>query len=222
MKRYLLVVLIFFLPSCQTLPVIHAPSSPRAEKSLICPAPFLKKTCRFVHAIEARVGGRTQSQMIGVTLVEPDTRSVSCAVITVEGMSLFEAETNPQGIKVERAVPPFDSGDFASNMMEDIGLIFLAPEGALQNRGYLADGSKICRYLNENGEWIDVVEDPSGDTQIKRYSSSEALKRSVRFSKGSKQKYQRIELDADETFDYFLLMDLIEAQPVNKQGVKRK
>jgi len=221
MRRHLLWIVIFFLSSCQTLPIINAPSSPRKEKSFVCPDPFLKRTYRLVHAIEARLDGRVQSQIIGITLALPDTRSVSCAIITVEGMSLFEAEADPHGINVKRALPPFDSEDFANNMMEDIKLIFLAPEGVLQNRGHLADGSKVCRYRQENGGWIDVIENESGETQIKRYSSSEVLKRDVRFSGTHKQLYQRIGLQADAKFDYFLLMNLIEDQPIKKQAIKR-
>lgn len=216
MRRHLLWILIFFLFSCQALPVIHEPSSPHEGKSFVCPDPFLKKDYRLVHAIEARLYGSVQSQIIGVTLVLPDARSVSCAIITTEGISLFEAEETSHGINVKRALPPFDSEDFANHMMEDIKLIFRAPEGVLHNGGYLAGGSKVCRYLQDNGDWIDVMENKLGEIQIKRYSSCEVLKRDVRFSSTHQQLYQRISLQANEKPDYFLLMNLIEDQPIKK------
>jgi len=50
--------------------------------------------------------------------------------------------------------------------------------------------------------------------EIKRYSSTGALKRRILFNKTTKNIYQRIELQANELFDYSLLMNLIEAQPV--------
>jgi len=42
---------------------------------------------------------------------------------------LFEAEAGLGKLKVNRALPPFDSEDFAKNMIEDIKLIFFTPEG---------------------------------------------------------------------------------------------
>lgn len=221
MKRLSLLMLSLLLFSCQTLPVINSSSSP-AEESFLCPSPFLKGKYRLVHAIESRVSGKTQSAIIGITLADPATRSVSCAIITAEGMSLFEAESSPATFKINRALPPFDSEDFAKNMMEDIKLIFFMPDGKLQKRGYLSDGSKDCRYLQENGDLIDVIEHQSADTQIKHYSSTGVLKRHVIFGKSGKNIYQRIELQAHASFDYSLSMNLIEAQPVKTQMQKRK
>jgi hypothetical protein len=83
----------------------------------------------------------------------------------------------------------------------------------------LPDGATACRYLQKKGYSIDVIKDESSGLQIKRYSSSGALKRHVLFDK-TKNIYQRIELRAYETFDYSLVMNLIETKPVKKD--KRK
>lgn len=222
MKRIILLIPILFLFSCQTLPVIHAPTSLKEEKPFVCPSPFLKEKTRLVHTIENRVGGNVQSSILGVTLADPATRAFSCAIVTAEGMSLFEADFSPASVKIHRALPPFASEDFAKNMMEDIKLIFLAPEGQLQNKGFLSDGSKVCRYLQGNDDWIDVIEHPSDGRQIKRYSSIGLLEKQVAFGKSGKNIYQHIELHAYAFFDYSLLMNLIEAQPVKKQAQKKK
>jgi hypothetical protein len=214
MKGIPLLILIFFLFSCQTLPLINAPVSPANEKALTCPSPFLKEKYRLVHAIETRVSGKTQSAIIGVTLADPSTRFISCAIMTAEGIVLFEAESGPGALKVTRALPPFDSMDFAKNMIEDIKLIFFAPEGKIQKKDNLPDGAAVCRYLEENGDWIDVITDKSEGTAIKRYSSAGILKRQVKFNKTTGNIYQSIELQANETLNYSLLMTLIEAQPV--------
>jgi hypothetical protein len=129
-------------------------------------------------------------------------------------MVLFEAEAGPEEIEVNRALPPFDSESLAKNMIEDIKLIFLAPAGKIQDKGFLPDGSNVCRYLDDNGNWVDVIDKESEGAQIKRYSSSGILERHIRFNKTAKNIYQIIELQANETFDYSLLMTLIEAQPV--------
>jgi hypothetical protein len=167
-----------------------------------------------VHAIETRVAGKTQSAVIGVTLADPDTRLVSCAIITAEGMVMFEAESGPGMLKVNRALPPFDSMDFAKNMIEDIKLIFFAPDGKIQKKGHLPDGATACRYREENGDWIDVITDKSEGIAMKRYTSAGILKRHVIFHKTTANIYQSIELQANETFNYSLLMTLIESEPV--------
>lgn len=217
MKGIPLLILIFFLLSCQTLPLINSPLAPADEKVLTCPSPFLKERYRLVHAIEIRVAGKTQSAVIGVTLADPSTRLVSCAIMTVEGMLLFEAESGPGALKVNRALPPFDSMDFAKNMIEDIKLIFFAPEGKIQKKGNLPDSTTACRYHEENADWIDVIADKSEGIAIKRYTSDGILKRHVKFNKTTANIYQRIELQANEVFDYSLLMTLIEAEPVKNE-----
>ncbi|MCX5850054.1 MAG: DUF3261 domain-containing protein [Deltaproteobacteria bacterium] len=222
MKSIPLLILTFFLFSCQTLPLIKSPVSPADENALTCPSPFLKEKYRLVHAIETRVAGRTQSAIIGVTVADPSTRSLSCAIMTAEGMVLFEAESGPGALKVNRALPPFDSEDFAKNMIEDIKLIFFAPEGKIQVKGYLPDGSTACRYFEENGDLIDVIGNKSTGTEIKRYSYSGALKRHISFNKTAKNIYERIELLANEQFNYSLLMTLIEAQPVKSELLKKR
>jgi hypothetical protein len=220
MKGIPFLLLTVFLFSCQTLPLINSPVSPAEEKALTCPSPFLKEKYRLVHTIETRMAGDTRSAIIGVTLADPSTRSVSCAILTAEGMVLFEAESGPGALKVNRALPPFDSADFAKNMIEDIKLIFFTPEGKIRKKGNLSGGAAVCRYQEENGDLIDVITDKSEDTEIKRYSSGGILKRQIKFNKTAGNIYQSIELQANETFSYSLLMTLIEAQPAKSDLIK--
>lgn len=222
MKGIPLLILTMFLLSCQTLPLINSPVSPAEEKALTCPSPFLKEKYRLVHTIETRVAGKTQSAIIGVTLADPSTCFVSCAIMTAEGMVLFEAESGPGTLKITRALPPFDSMDFAKNMIEDIKLIFFTPEGKIQKKGNLPDGARVCRYLEESGDWIDVITDKSEGMSINRYSSAGILKRQVKFNKTMGNIYQNIELQANETFNYSLLMTLIEAEPVKSELLQKE
>jgi len=222
MKGILFLISTVFLFSCQMLPLINSPVSSVNQKALTCPAPFLKEKYRLVHTIETRMPGDTRSTIIGVTLADPSTRSVSCAVMTAEGMTLFEAESEPGAFKVNRALPPFDSADFAKNMIDDIKLILFVPEGKLQTKGHLPDGATVCRYSEENGDWIDVIADKSKRTEIKRYSSSGILKRQIRLNKTAGNIYQHIELQANEQLNYSLSMTLIEAQPVKSKLLRTK
>jgi TusA-related sulfurtransferase len=221
MKGFLFLIAALLICSCQSLPVIK-PELSTDMKNFTCPCPFLNEKYRFVHALETRMAGNRRGAIIGVTVTDPVSRSVSCAIMTVEGIVLFEAEAEQNEINVKRALPPFDSESFAKNMIDDIKLIFFMPEGQIQGRGYLQDGSKVCRYLKESGDWVDVKENKSGNVEIGFYSSSHALKRQVLFNKIAKNIYQNIELHADDTLDYSLWMTLIDAQPIKIKKRKRK
>ncbi len=198
------------------MPVINnAPLPQKGKEALICPSPFLKEKYRLIHAIEVHMAGDTRSAIIGVTLADPATRAVSCAIITAEGMVLFEADAGAGLLNVKRALPPFDSADFAKNMIDDIKLIFFSPSGKIYQKGTLTDGTTVCRWREENGEWTDVSAHQQGNIDIKRYSTGGGLKRHVKFNnRAGENIYQSIELDAKELPNYSLLMMLIEAQPV--------
>lgn len=215
MKKLFLLWPLFFLFSCATLPAIHPDSSPLRKPSLACPSPYLKEKSRLVHTIEIRAAGQTRNVVMGVTLVDPVFRSISCAVMTAEGLVLFEAESTPEALNVIRALPPFDAGQFAQNMVDDIKLIFLEPEGRMQAKGYLSSGERVCRYPGANGSRIDVIEKDSLKNEIKLYASSGALKRHILLDQSGKDVYRHIELSASETFDYKLVMTLVEVQPID-------
>lgn len=217
MKCIFVLILTTFLLSCQMLPVINSRDSAVNKNAFNCPYPFLKEKYRLVHSIENRMFGETQSVIIGLTLANPNTRVISCAIMTPEGMVLFEAESGPDKLKVNRALPPFDSEDFAKNVIEDIKLIFFAPEGRLHEKGTLADSSMVCRYQEENDDWIDVIDDKLKGIAVKRYSPNGILKRHIKFNNKAGNIYQNIELQAYEAFNYSLLMNLIEAQKVEKK-----
>jgi hypothetical protein len=223
MKRiYLLVLITVFLASCQSLPVINAPVPQAVGKLSACPSPFLKERYRLIHAIEIRMAGDTRGAIIGVTLADPATRLISCAIMTAEGIVLFEAESDAGLLKVNRALPPFDSPDFAKNMIDDIRLIFFAPEGIIQKKGNLLDGATVCRYRQEDGGWIDVIANKPEDVEIRRYSSYNSLKRRIKINKPDENIYQSIELQANELFNYSLVMTLIEAEPVEGELQEEK
>ncbi|PKN17785.1 MAG: hypothetical protein CVU71_15265 [Deltaproteobacteria bacterium HGW-Deltaproteobacteria-6] len=211
MKGLLLLTGSFLLLSCAALPQIFQPAGP-ATQTILCPSPFLTEKTRLIHAIEVRTAGETKTVMIGVTLTDPSSRTISCALMSAEGVTFFEAASGPSGLMVSRALPPFDEGDFARNMMEDIELIFLAPPGMLTQKGVLAGGDQVCRWHNKQGGWVDVLSGPDGRMNVRRYSEGGGLKRSVRLAPAAAPPYSTIELQASELFDYTLMMTLIEAE----------
>ena len=212
MKYIHLFLGIVFLASCSTIPAINPPMLPAAQKNLTCPSPFLKGKYQLIHAIEIRAAGNVQGGIIGVTVADPSTRFVSCAIMTAEGMVLLEAEAGAERLNVLRAVPPFDSGDFAKNMIDDIRLIYFTPQGLIQKKGNLDDGSTACRWQDQNGDFIDVIAGKSQSTEIKRYSASGSLKRHIKLTQTAGNAYSSIELQGSGIVDYTLLMTLIDSQ----------
>lgn len=219
MKIAPLIILFFFLAGCQTLPVIKEPL-PSEETSLACPSPFLRQRATLIHAIEVHMAGSAKSAIIGITSADPATRELSCAIMTAEGMVLFEARESAGTLVISRALPPFDAPAFAQNMLNDIRLIFFSPEGNPQKAGFLPTGETICRWRDQNSAIIDVRQDGKDKVEIKRYGTCGKLKRQVMFSNIMNNYYQDIELRARELADYSLLMKLIEVQTADTKNKK--
>lgn len=221
MKGLLCLIGSLLLVSCAALPAIR-PVADLAGKNIICPSPFLTGKIRLIHAIEVRAAGQVQTVMIGVTITDPVTRTISCALMSAEGVALFEAVSGPDGLKVSRALPPFDAADFARKMMDDIELIFLAPQGALTEKGISATGETVCRRHKEPDGWIDVLEGRDGAIHIHRYSEGGCLQRSVTLAGGLANPYSTIDLQASERVDYSLMMTLIESETVRDEPQRKE
>ena len=213
MKCISLFIVIVFLASCSTMPAINPPMLSAAQKNFTCPSPFLKGKYQLIHAIEITAAGNVQGAIIGITVADPSTRFVSCAIMTAEGMVLLEAQSDGEKLIIHRALPPFDSGDFAQNMIDDIKLIFFPPQGVMPKKGNLSDGSTVCRWKEENGDFIDVIAGKPESSEIKKYSACGRLKRHIKIKQTAGNPYSIIELHGSEMVDYTLLMTLIEAQP---------
>jgi hypothetical protein len=211
MKLASLIICFFFLSACQTLPVITQTASLGKNVS-VCSNPFLKQKTTLIHAIEVHMSGG-KNAVIGVTEADPATREISCAIMTAEGMVLFEAIETAGSLDIRRALPPFDSAHFARNMLEDIKLIFFEPQGKIEKIGFLPSGETACRWQTDNSDTIDVLKTFSGLTEIKRYSESGKIRRYIKFSGLTGGFYQNIELRAQELASYTLFMNLVEARP---------
>lgn len=221
MKGFIFLIGSFLLISCAALPAIR-PVPNLAEKNIICPSPFLTGKIRLIHAIEVRAAGQVQTVMIGVTMMDPVTRTISCALMSAEGVALFEAVSGPDGLKVSRALPPFDAANFAQKMMDDIDLIFLAPRGTLTEKGIFATGETVCRRHKELGGWIDVWQGHDGTIHICRYSEGGRLQRSVTLAGGLANPYSTINFQASERVDYSLMMTLIESEAVRDEPQRKE
>ncbi|MEN6468381.1 MAG: hypothetical protein ABFD45_05465 [Smithella sp.] len=220
MKGLLVLIAACLLASCAALPQVLPPAG-SAEKNIRCPSPFLAEKTRLIHTIEVRTSGETKTVMIGVTLMDPFSRTIACALMSAEGMTLFEAVRGPEGMVVSRAFPPFDAADFAVHMMDDIELIFLAPQGLPAKKGVLAGGDQICRWHKTQGGWMEVSAGRDGRMKVHRYSEGGDLKRVVTLAADAANPYSTILLQASDLVNYALVMTLIQSESVgDKPGLK--
>lgn len=175
---------------------------------------------QFVHSIETTMPGGQRGLVMGVIVISSRDKTVQCAIMTIEGIVVFDARYD-QRLVIRRAVPPFDSEGFAEGLIRDIQLIFFRPEGLLIETGNDKDGASICRYRKPDGRIVDIVIPGDRSWQIRQYSRKLRLNRTVTafFSKKNPAGEHagipdRLELTAHGVANYKLTMDLVEAVPL--------
>ncbi|MBV5318744.1 MAG: hypothetical protein JZU50_13170 [Desulfobulbaceae bacterium] len=109
-----------------------------------CAALFPEGRWQLVHAIAFRMADGTSGNALGALVL--NDLEIKCALMTVEGLTLFEARSaDEEDLEVLRALPPFDNREFAAGLMRDVRTLFRLPPGAAQY-GTLTDGTPVCRY----------------------------------------------------------------------------
>jgi len=219
-RRLLILILIFFFISCSGLPVIK-PVNQAALPDITqrCHQPFVDIPYRFVHAIEVTFPGGGAGTVVGVSVIDPQSKTIHSVIMTIEGFVLFDAQYEKE-VHVNRAVPPFNASHFAEHLMDDVRLILLAPKGGLSSAGVLKDGSTICRYDRDKEQIIDVIMHQDNSWEIGVYSNSYETIRRVNASSVKDRIPALIKLTAFDAWDYSLLLSLISAEPVSAGAMR--
>lgn len=216
---FLLLAAGFLFTACSNLPKVHPARDFAARGHQTCQDPFPKGKWQFVHSIEAVMPGGKSVFVTGVAVISSADRSFRCAIMTIEGLAVFDAEWGP-GLTVNRAMAPFDSKPFAEGLAEDIRLLFLDPPGPMIEAGFLENGASISRYRDPDGGIVDVICKGSGHWEIRRYARDLRLLRAVNMAPGRNTEPARIpqkmELTAHGSEGYKLIMNLIEAVPIEE------
>ncbi len=152
-----------------------APSQelPKPENKIIssavygCEAVYTDIPRQFVHAIDASFPGGKSGRFIGITSVYPKRGYIECALLTQEGLVLFEAKGKNEP-KIIRSVPPFDSKRLAKGLFDDIRFIFFRPPGKMVSAVPRPSGEKICRYRKGKDQSVDLVVREVGSYTIYR------------------------------------------------------
>lgn len=224
MKRCLTPLLIVLIVGCHSLPPLLPPEQEAADLAVACQAVFPRHGWRMVHTLTADFPGGRKGVMIGVVSLAPDTGTVECALLSIEGLRLFEAQDDG-ALTVRRALPPFDRPALAEGMMQDIRLLFFAPEGPPVASGLRPDGNPGCRFTLADG-FLDVISTPEGGVLLERFDHRQRLIRRATMTRCRPQGVDggeaipcRIHLEAMGPNAYRLDLDLVEARPVlDNQG----
>lgn len=219
-------ILIFFaclLAACSSLPEIR-PVAPGLQPNLRgrCQTVFPAGPRQFIHSIEARLPDDSRMMMLGIVTMDPDRDFIHCVLMTIEGFILFDARYR-QTVSVNRAVYPFDSPEFAQDMMADIRLIFFPPSGRLVSEGVFSNGFAGCRWQNSEGFAVDVLINRQRGWIIQQYDVSDHMSGQVRAHALNPEGIpERIELSRRKFPSYTLKMTLLQAERLPKWDERLK
>ena len=225
MKRfYALLPVLWFLVTacCSGLPELKAgPDNPKIPLMEACRAVFPEGKRQFVHSIEASYPGGGENLLMGVTVIDAFSRTIDCALMTVEGFVLFRARMG-RTIQVARAMPPFDRKGFADGLLEDLRVMFLAPAAQVTKTGILAGDAvsgdrPVCRYSDPGGMITDVIPGFDSRWQLRRYTPQGRLVRTVDAqSRGGRKGFPgKLILKAHGPAGYTLVMKLVDVVRIN-------
>ena len=224
MKPILLLLSLLGLAlSCSGLPRV-VPQGDSADPHSVreCRGPFPEGDWQLLHSIEATLPGGHKGFLMGLSVISSSNRTARCVIMTLEGFVVFDVLYDKK-ISVQRAVAPFDSEVFANGLIEDIKLIFFKPSGALKTSGLLKSGSEVCRYQKPDGILVDVISRGQNTWEIRQYRADYRLARTVKLmsagepgTSDGKGIAEKIELKAHDSTGYELVMDLVEAVPLEK------
>lgn len=179
-----------------------------------CLLPFPDIPRRYIHAIEAVLPTSVHLTVMGVTIINPAAESIRVAVMTLEGLVLFDVSTVASQTTIHRALPPFDGQEFVLYLMQDIRFMFFPPAVALSSSGILDNGATICRYVGDEGMTVDVIVHQDQTWEIEQYKGCRKPLRRVSGHALKNGVPGIIELSTHKPRTYSLRLKLISAEPV--------
>jgi len=214
----LLLIMICLCLGCSRLPDLNSNEGALTQVGTEqCRAVFPQGKWQFTHAIEAVYPGGGENLLMGVTVVDASRRTIACALMTVEGLVLFQARLG-QSFDVQRAMPPFDRDGFAAGLLADIRLIFLQPVAEQLQYGMIkaltaTAAEPACRYTADNGVITDILPGDGKNWQIVLYNPQGNPVRTVTANPYGEQAGfpGRLQLVASGPAGYTLKLKLVDA-----------
>jgi hypothetical protein len=208
----------FALSACASLPILK-PLDPALKTSIQegCQRPFLLSKYRLVHALDTVQPGGNRGTAIGILVADPRTRRFQTVLMTLEGLVLFTAESG-ETLVVSRAVPPFDSTEFAKSLAEDIHLAFFSPGDDPLAWGREEGGALVCRFGRPDGGFVDVSAAEGGVTEIRLYGAGQDVRKKVKIPSLEKTGLaETLEILGQDWPSYTLRLRLIESEALEDE-----
>ncbi len=204
---------------CASLPRIR-PAGSAAASGLAdrCADLLPARPLRTVHTIDAELPLAGASSLLGVSLIDPAGQRLRAVLVSVEGLTLFDASAGPDGLRIHRAVPPLDDPDFGPGLVADVALLLLQPAGEPIAVGRREDGRGVCRFRDAAGDWVDLLPaSAAAPARIERWGADRRLRRSAVLSRERDPHglARRVELTAPGLAGYRLVLELVEAESLS-------
>jgi hypothetical protein len=217
---HFMLLIVLMLAACARLPEIRTiEDSTAADRIQASGAVFPHGRWQFVHSIQILPPVGSKQTVLGIVQLSSEQRTFHCVLMTIEGLVLFEADFDGT-VRIQRALPPLDKSGMAEGIVQDISLVFLAPEHPLITAGFSQDAAWICRYPSADQGHEDVVLQRHGLWEIRRYNQSHRLMRTVsaiaKEDPNAGGLPSKVVLKAHGPWGYELRMSLIEATPLEK------
>jgi hypothetical protein len=148
------------------------------SRQIECQSKYPAGGFQMVHRIDASMPGGGRATFLGVTVFSTERNTIRCILMTLEGFVLFSAEEDG-GIRVTRAVPPFDKGQFAKEMLSDLRLLFFFPRVRVFETGLDDRGNPACRYEGDDGGMTSMILHPDGTWKLFQYKDNSRLDRTI-------------------------------------------
>lgn len=218
-RRFIPILLAAFaLSACASLPPLK-PLDPSLKTFVQegCRRPFLFSKYRLVHALDTVLPDGKKATAIGILVADPRTRRFQTALMTLEGLVLFAAESGDT-LVVSRAVPPFDSPEFARSLAEDIRLAFFSPGKDPLAWGREEGGALVCRFGRADGGFVDVSTADGGVTEIRLYGAGQDVRKKVKIPSLEKPGLaETLEIRSQGWPSYTLRLRLIESEALERE-----
>jgi hypothetical protein len=165
---------------------------------------------QVTHTIEGTFPGGRRIAMIGVSRVHGHGRGFRSVLLTPEGMVLFDATRTSQETLVYRALPPFDSQEFASALLTDVELMLFPPGGAFLESGATRDGRRVCRWGIRGGGKVEVTVNSDGWEEVMSDAGGAQVRRLTAAGEREPGFYETITVTAPGSAGYTLELHLLE------------
>lgn len=221
MRIVCLILFTVLMPvACSHLPEIRTmEESAAAGRTARCSDIFPHGQWQLVHAIEILPPVGSKQTVLGIVQLSSKQKSFHCVLMTIEGLVLFEADFDG-AVTIRRALPPLDKPGVAEGIVQDISLLFFAPEQPCVATGLSKKAAWICRYSSTDQGHKDIILLSDGRWEIRRYNKNHRLMRTIALMfKGDLHASGMpsfVVLKAYGIGGYQLRMSLIEAVPLER------